>query len=153
MGIWLISTHPAMFDVDTQIIDIMLPGDFALVGAVHAPVAACSIDALSDARYINIRPADANGPEVELADLRQLMAAEIVRTQSRTSELLLRLGKNSSASRIAYALLEFFMGRHRLRLSFYHWCRHFSLIWRMLLSFAFLLACNVASLPLPPRKT
>ncbi|MFP7674494.1 Crp/Fnr family transcriptional regulator [Marivita sp. S0852] len=96
-------------DGETQIVDVMLPGDFALIGAAHASVAACSVDALSDVRYINIRAVQANGPEPELATLRELMAAEIVKTQSRTSELLLRMGKGSSTNRIAYALLEFFV--------------------------------------------
>jgi CRP-like cAMP-binding protein len=92
---------------ETQIIDVLLPGDFALVGAVHAPVAACSVEALSDVRYITLRPAHANGPHPDMARLRELMAAEIVRTQSRTSELLLRMGRANAANRIAYALLEF----------------------------------------------
>lgn len=96
-------------DGETQIIDVMLPGDFALIGAVHAPVAACSIEALSDVRYVNIRPTQANGPLPDMEELRTLMAAEIVRTQSRTSELLLRMGKGNSASRCAYALLEFYV--------------------------------------------
>lgn len=96
-------------DGETQIIDVMLAGDFALVGAANAPVASCSVEALSDARYINIRPAQANGPEPAMARLRELMAAEIVRTQSRTSELLLRMGRGSAANRVAYALLEFYV--------------------------------------------
>ncbi|WP_341864185.1 Crp/Fnr family transcriptional regulator [Gymnodinialimonas sp. 57CJ19] len=96
-------------DGETQIIDVMLPGDFALVGAARAPVAACSVEALSDVRNINIRPGDPNGPEPEMAELREMLSAEIVRTQSRTSELLLRLGQSSSANRIAYALLEFYV--------------------------------------------
>ncbi len=96
-------------DGETQIIDVMLPGDFALVGSVCAPVAACSVEALSDVRFITIRSSHANGPEPELAKLRELMAGEIVRTQARTAELLLRLGKGSAASRVAYALLEFYV--------------------------------------------
>ncbi|WP_323035772.1 Crp/Fnr family transcriptional regulator [Pararhodobacter sp.] len=94
---------------ETQIIDVMLPGDFALIGAVNAAVATCSIEALSDVRFIRIRPTQANGPEPEMARLRDLMSAEIVRTQARTSELLLRLGKGRAASRVAYALLEFYV--------------------------------------------
>ncbi|TNF21439.1 MAG: Crp/Fnr family transcriptional regulator [Rhodobacteraceae bacterium] len=94
---------------ETQIIDVMLPGDFALIGAANAPVAACSVEALSDARFINIRPAHANGPRPDMARLRELMAAEIVRTQSRTSELLLRMGRGNAANRLAYALLEFYV--------------------------------------------
>jgi len=96
-------------DGQTQIIDVMLPGDFALIGAETAPVAACSVEALSDSRFINIRGPHANGPEPDLACLRNLMAAEIVRTQARVSELLLRLGQGSAASRVAYALLEFYI--------------------------------------------
>ncbi len=94
---------------ETQIIDVMLPGDFALIGAANAPVAACSVEALSDTRFINIRAAQINGPEADMAYLRELMAAEIVRTQSRTSELLLRMGRGNAANRVAYALLEFFV--------------------------------------------
>lgn len=94
---------------EIQIIDVMLPGDFALIGATNAPVAACSVVALSDARVINIKPEQANGPDPDMARLRERMAAEVVRTQSRTSELLLRMGRGSAANRVAYALLEFFV--------------------------------------------
>lgn len=96
-------------DGETQIIDVLLPGDFALIGALHATVAACSVDALSDIRYITIRRAQINGDGPEMASLRELTAAEIVHTQARTSELLLRLGRGSAASRVAYALLEFYI--------------------------------------------
>lgn len=96
-------------DGETQIIDVMLPGDFALIGATNAPVAACSVEALSDARFISIRPMQANGPEPEMARLRELIAGEIVRTQSRTAELLLRMGKGAAANRLAYALLELYV--------------------------------------------
>ncbi|QYX56449.1 Crp/Fnr family transcriptional regulator [Roseovarius sp. SCSIO 43702] len=96
-------------DGGVQIIDVMLPGDFALIGAANAPVAACSVEALSDVRYINIRAVHANGPEPDMARLRELMAAEVVRTQSRTSELLLRMGRGNASNRVAYALLEFYI--------------------------------------------
>lgn len=96
-------------DGETQIIDVMLPGNFALIGAINAPVSACSVEALSDVRFINVRRTHANGPEPEMAKLRELMGAEIVTTQARTAELLLRLGKGSAASRVAYALLEFYI--------------------------------------------
>lgn len=92
---------------ETQIIDVMLPGDYALIGARIAPVAACTVEALSDIEYINIRPEMANGPDIASADLREVLAASILTTQSRTSEMLLRLGRGNAASRIAYALIEF----------------------------------------------
>lgn len=96
-------------DGETQIVDVMLDGDFALIGAETAPIAAFSVEALSDARFINIRAPNANGPAPEQAGLRILMAAGIVRTQARISELLLRLGQGSAASRVAYGLLEFYI--------------------------------------------
>lgn len=99
----------ALPDGETQIIDVLLPGDFALIGALHAPVSACSVDALSNIRYITIRRAMINGDGPDMAALRELTAAEIVHTQARTSELLLRLGRGSAASRVAYALLEFYV--------------------------------------------
>lgn len=94
---------------DRQIIDVMLPGDFAMVGTRLVAVAACSVEALSDIEYAVIRPAQANGPGDSRARLREAMAASILVTQARTSELLLRLGRSSAASRIAYALLELHM--------------------------------------------
>lgn len=96
-------------DGERQIIDIMLPGDFALIGATHAPVAACTVEALSEIRFINIPPAHVNGAEPETVLLRELFAAEIVKTQSRTSEILLRMGKGSAANRVAYVLLELYI--------------------------------------------
>lgn len=96
-------------DGETQIIDVMLPGDFALIGAINAPVSTCSVEALSDVRFINVRAMHANGPAPEMATLRELLGASIVITQARTAELLLRMGKGSAASRIAYALLEFYV--------------------------------------------
>ncbi|WP_162497341.1 Crp/Fnr family transcriptional regulator [Roseovarius dicentrarchi] len=94
---------------DVQIIDLMLPGDFALVGTQMVPVAAATMEALSDVEYILIGPEQANGPSAASATLRHVLAACILTTQSRTSELLLRLGRGTAANRIAYALLEVFI--------------------------------------------
>ena len=93
---------------DVQIIDLMLPGDFALVGTQIVPVAATTLEALSDIEYILISPDQANGPGADAVQLRHVLAAAILTTQSRTSELLLRLGRGSAAQRIAYALLEIY---------------------------------------------
>ncbi|WP_168199288.1 Crp/Fnr family transcriptional regulator [Pseudorhodobacter turbinis] len=92
---------------ETQIIDVMLPGDFALIGAKEAPVSACTVEALSDVQYITIRPPMVNGPDPASAKLRDVLAAAILTTQSRTSEMLLRLGRGNAASRVAFALIEF----------------------------------------------
>ncbi|MCB1363365.1 MAG: Crp/Fnr family transcriptional regulator [Rhodobacteraceae bacterium] len=94
---------------EVQIFDVMLPGDFALIGARIAPVASCSVEALSDARYMQIMPdlADSTGPGA--GDFRALLAAAIVNLQARTSELMLRLGKGSAASRLSYGLIEIYV--------------------------------------------
>ncbi len=94
---------------DVQITDLMLPGDFALVGTRMVPVAATTIEALSDVRYVMIGPDQANGPGAASEALRQVLAACILTTQSRTAELLLRLGRGTAANRIAYALLEIYI--------------------------------------------
>ncbi|MFP7571393.1 Crp/Fnr family transcriptional regulator [Marivita sp. S2033] len=104
-------------DGGTQIIDIILPGDFVLLGATIAPVAACSVEALSDASYTIVKPDRANGPDPVMARMRLLMAAVLVTTQARTAELLLRLGKSSAASRIAYALIELYTRLEPLNLA------------------------------------
>lgn len=96
-------------DGDIQIIGIMLPGDFALIGARHAPVAACSVEALSNVQFVDISATAANGYERHMDELRDFLAAEIVVAQARTSELLLRMGKGAAATRVAYALLELYI--------------------------------------------
>lgn len=94
---------------ETQIIDLMLPGDFALIGTEIVPVAACTVEALSDVSFVVLHPDAANGPDPALGRLRELMAAAILTTQSRTSELLLRLGRGNAATRLAYAMLEIYV--------------------------------------------
>ncbi|WP_050527829.1 Crp/Fnr family transcriptional regulator [Pseudorhodobacter aquimaris] len=97
---------------ETQIIDVMLPGDFGLIGAKDAPISACTVEALSDIRYITIRPPMVNGPDPASAKLREVLAAAILTTQSRTSEMLLRLGRGNAASRVAFTLIEFHTRLH-----------------------------------------
>lgn len=94
---------------DVQIIDLMLPGDFALIGARAAPVAACSLEALSDVSYIMIPTNQINGSDPASTELREILAGALVTTQSRTAEILLRMGTSSAASRVAYALLELYV--------------------------------------------
>ena len=104
-----IALSKMLSDGDAQIIDIMVPGDFALIGARAVPIAACSVEALSDVSYILIGRDEVNGSDSAAADLREVLAGTIVATQARTSEILLRMGKSSAASRVAYALIELFI--------------------------------------------
>lgn len=101
-------------DGGAQIYDVMLPGDFALVGAKIAPIAAFSVEALTDIRFIVIPPEQVNGPDEEQATVRSMFAAMIVLTQARTSELLLRMGRSSATCRVAYALLELYVRLERI---------------------------------------
>lgn len=83
---------------------LITEGDFAdhflllLKGWVGLSKTLLSGEALSDIEYLAIRPSVANGPEPAMARLRELMAASILTTQSRTSELLLRVGRGRAAS-------------------------------------------------------
>lgn len=92
-----------------QIIDVMLPGDFSLIGAAVAPVAAFTVEALTDITYVTIPLEHVNGPAPEHAELRELLTAMLVTAQARMSELLLRMGRSSAACRLAYTLLELYV--------------------------------------------
>ncbi|MAM11347.1 MAG: transcriptional regulator [Rhizobiaceae bacterium] len=100
-----------------QIIDVMLPGDFALIGAEIAPVAAFTVEALTDISYIAIPLEHVNGPAPEHAELRGLFTAMLVTTQARMSELLLRMGRSSGACRVAYTLLELYVRLEQIGLT------------------------------------
>ena len=101
---------------EVQIIDVMLPGDFALVGAEVAPVAAFTVEALTDISYIAVPLEHVNGPGPEHAELRRLFTALLVTTQARMSELLLRMGR-SGACRVAYTLLELYVRLEQIGLT------------------------------------
>lgn len=100
-----------------QIIDVLLPGDFALIGADSAPVAAFTIEALTDINYIAIPLAHINGPGADHAQFRGLLTAMLVTAQARMSEILLRMGRSSAACRVAYTLLELYIRLERIGLA------------------------------------
>jgi len=100
-----------------QIIDVMLPGDFSLIGAATAPVAAFTVEALTDISYIAIPLEHVNGPAPEHAELRGLLTAMLVTAQARMSELLLRMGRSSAACRLAYTLLELYVRLEQIGLT------------------------------------
>ncbi len=107
----------SMSEGGIQIIDVMLPGDVALIGADIAPVAAFTIEALTGISYIAIPLEHINGPELQHAQFRRLLVAMLITAQARMSELLLRMGRSSATCRLAYALLELYIRLERMGLA------------------------------------
>jgi len=105
---WIALTK-SLEDGETQIIDILLNGDFALIAAKGAPALPYNAEALNTVRYLTFSEEMINGPEPGAAELRSHLAASVAVTQSRTAELLLRVGQGTAEQRICYALLEFYL--------------------------------------------
>lgn len=94
---------------ETQIIDVLMDGDFALVAANGATMLPYSAEALEDVRYLTFTEEMINGPQPEAAVLRSHLAATNAVTQSRNAELLLRVGQGTAEQRICYMLLELYL--------------------------------------------
>lgn len=105
---WVALTK-SLDDGETQIIDVLMDDDFALVGSSRATTLPYSVEALNDVRYLKFTEEMVNGAQPEAAVLRSHLAANIVVSQSRTAELVLRLGHGTAEQRVCYALLEFFL--------------------------------------------
>ena len=104
-----IGLSKALFDGQTQYVDLLLPGDSALVAANGAAIAPYSAEALCDVRYLTFTERMINGPEPAAAKLRSYLASTVAIRQARMAELLLRMGQGSAEMRISYALLELFL--------------------------------------------
>jgi len=104
-----VSLTKSLEDGETQIIDVLMDGDFALIAANGATMLPYSAEALDHVRYFVFTEEMINGPQPEAAALRSHLAANIAVTQSRTAELLLRLGHGTAEQRVCYALLELFL--------------------------------------------
>ncbi len=105
---WVALTK-SLEDGETQIVDVLMDGDFALITANGATLLPYSAEALDEVRYVAFTQEMINGPQPEAAALRSHLAANIAVTQSRTAELLLRLGHGTAEQRVCYALLELFL--------------------------------------------
>lgn len=104
-------------DGETVIVDIMLPEDFMVIGSQAAPIAAWSIEALSDASYVLVDLDQVNDTAFAATSVRDILIGQVVTTQARTAELMLRMGSGSAANRLAYALLELFVRLESLGLT------------------------------------
>jgi CRP-like cAMP-binding protein len=96
-------------DGTTLMVDVLLVDDFVVAGSRTNPAAAFSVEALSDVSYV-LAPANALAGYAQ-ADPRtnDLLLSKIVTANARIGELMLRLGRGSAATRIAYALLELYL--------------------------------------------
>ena len=105
---WL-ALSKSLADGARQIVDIVLPGGIVDPTSADGDTSAVQIEALSYAK-VAVVPRGAwtkFGASEPMA--RHLQAATIAAAQSRMSERMLRLGKGSAETRIAYALIELCM--------------------------------------------
>ncbi|MEX0301852.1 MAG: Crp/Fnr family transcriptional regulator [Leisingera sp.] len=113
---WL-ATSKLSLNGEVQLIDFILPGDIADPTSADGKTAGLNIEAVTDAQVCVIaRPAWhrmlAASPRLARAN-EHVQAAE----RSRLSERMLRLGRGSAESRIAYALIELCLRLRPLGLS------------------------------------
>lgn len=102
---WLAASKSSLHG-EVQLIDFMLPGDIADPTSADGKTAGLNIEAVTDA-LVSVIPLAAwhrmlaEAPRLARAN-EQVQAAE----RARLSERMLRLGRGSAESRIAYALIE-----------------------------------------------
>ncbi|MBY6069407.1 Crp/Fnr family transcriptional regulator [Leisingera aquaemixtae] len=102
---WL-ATSKSSLSGEVQLIDLLLPGDIADPTSADGKTAGLNIEAVTDAKVCAI-PLPV-WHKMLAASPRLARANELVQAaeRSRLSERMLRLGRGSAESRIAYALIE-----------------------------------------------
>tara|TARA_R110002126_G_scaffold291741_2_gene456369 strand:+ start:40221 stop:41018 length:798 start_codon:yes stop_codon:yes gene_type:complete len=104
-----IATTKSLSGGQTQITDLVLPNEFLLLATDVSPMAAFSVEALTDVDYVLLFFDTVNGCSSEAARLRRYITGDICGRQARLSALMLRLGRASAESRIAFAIMELFV--------------------------------------------
>ena len=89
-----------------QIVDIVVPGGIIDPSSAQSHICAVQIETLSYARIAVVARAEWMRLSEADASVRQFQAMTTAAALSRMSERMLRLGKASAESRIAYALIE-----------------------------------------------
>ena len=89
-----------------QIVDIVVPGGIIDPSSAQGDICAVQVETLSYARIAVVARAEWNRLCDVDASVRQFQAVTAAAALSRMSERMLRLGKASAESRIAYALIE-----------------------------------------------
>lgn len=99
----------SMEDGHRQILDLMLAGDVLNPGSADASASAVHIEVLADVAFSAV-PLDVWERLLdEQPQIRRLHDTNMKASMARMAERMLRLGKGSAASRIAYALIELCM--------------------------------------------
>jgi CRP-like cAMP-binding protein len=89
-----------------QLLDVVLPGEVIDSGSADHSVSTMQVEALSDVRFSAIPKGAWSRLLDDNADVRRAYARQRSATISRMGERMLRLGKGSAESRIAYAIIE-----------------------------------------------
>lgn len=102
---WL-AISKSLADGARQIVDIVVPGGIIDPATAQGDTSSVQIETLSEARIAIVPHSDWQKLSEADPTVRQLQAVTIAAMLSRMSERMLRLGKASAESRIAYALIE-----------------------------------------------
>lgn len=104
-----IALSKSLADGARQIIDIVLPGGIIDPSSADGATSAVQIEALSHAKVAVLPEATWASLRASEPDLQQFDTITLAATLSRMSERMLRLGKGSAETRLAYALIELCM--------------------------------------------
>lgn len=102
---WIVLSK-SLPDGQTQIIDFVLPGDYASPTSADGRSSALQVEALTDVSVVMLSNADWAATLQKWPDLQHRASALSAAARARISERLLRLGRGTAAMRVAYALLE-----------------------------------------------
>ncbi|MEI4196849.1 Crp/Fnr family transcriptional regulator [Roseovarius sp. E0-M6] len=102
---WL-ALSKSTIDGERQIIDVILPGEILHPTSADGHSSWIQIETLSRASLAVVPRAEWSKLEATDPTIRKLEATTIAASMSRMSERMLRLGKGTAESRIAYALIE-----------------------------------------------
>lgn len=105
---WIALTK-SLSDGKTQIVDLLMPGDLAQLGAPAATTLPYSAEAMNDVHYTTLTDKMISGPGPESAFWRKALMTTMAVSHSRGAELLLRLGHGSAETRVCYAILEIYL--------------------------------------------
>ncbi len=94
---------------ETQIIDLLMPGDLAQLGGVGTMTLPYSVEALNDVHFTTLTEEMISGPGPEAVLWRKALITTMAMSQSRGAELLLRLGHASAQTRVCYAIMELYL--------------------------------------------
>jgi CRP-like cAMP-binding protein len=105
---WL-TVSKSMPDGERQIIDVILPGEIMDPRSANGHTSRVMVETLTDATVAIVPRAVWSHLAGSDPDIRQVEATILAAAMSRISERMLRLGKGTAESRIAYILIELCM--------------------------------------------